>query len=82
MQPGPYGEGAQLLEALVAHATQPRFVYVHEWTEGDLIVWDNRCLIHAATWFDAETVQRLMWRTTVSGNPGALYAGERKSWLV
>jgi taurine dioxygenase len=81
LEPGPDGEGAHLLEALVTHTTQPQFVYVHEWTPGDLIVWDNRCLIHAATWFDAETMQRLMWRTTVSGNPGALYAGERKSWI-
>ena len=55
----------------MAHTTQPRFVYVHEWTRGDLVVWDNRCLIHAATWFDADNLQRLMWRTTVSGNPGA-----------
>ncbi len=81
MEPGLFGDGARLLEALMTHATQPQFVYAHEWTQGDLIVWDNRCLIHAATWFDAETVQRLMWRTTVSGNPGALYAGERKSWI-
>ena len=82
LEPGPQGEGGRLLEALVAHITQPQFVYVHEWTAGDLIVWDNRCLIHAATWFDAENVQRLMWRTTVSGNPGATYAGERKSWIL
>jgi taurine dioxygenase len=82
LRPGPDGEGARLLEALVSHTTQTAFVYVHEWTPGDLIVWDNRCLIHAATWFDAETVQRLMWRTTVSGHPGAIYAGERKSWIA
>jgi taurine dioxygenase len=81
LEPGPHGEGARLLEALMAHTTQPRFVYVHEWTRGDVLVWDNRCLIHAATWFDAENVQRLMWRTTVSGNPGAAYAGETKSWI-
>ena len=81
LQPGVHGNGARLLETLMAHATQPRFVYVHEWTRGDLVVWDNRCLIHAATWFDADNLQRLMWRTTVSGNPGALYHGERKSWV-
>lgn len=81
LEPGPHGEGARLLEALMAHATQPQFVYVHEWTPGDVLVWDNRCLIHAATWFDADNAQRLMWRTTVSGNPGAAYAGERKSWI-
>jgi len=81
LQPGPHGEGAQLLETLVAHTTQPQFVYVHEWTRGDVLVWDNRCLIHAATWFDSDNIQRLMWRITVSGNPGALYRGEKKSWI-
>ncbi len=82
MQPGPHGDGAVLLAELMAHLTRREFLYVHEWTRGDLIVWDNRCLVHAATWFDAETEQRVMWRTTVSGNPGAIYAGERKSWIA
>jgi taurine dioxygenase len=50
--------------------------------KGDLVIYDNRTLIHAATWFDAAQHQRLMWRTTVSGNPGAEYAGEAKSWIV
>jgi taurine dioxygenase len=81
MQPGPHGDGAALLQELMSHLTQPRFVYVHEWTRGDLVVWDNRCLVHAATWFDADNLEREMWRTTVFGNPGAAYAGERKSWI-
>jgi taurine dioxygenase len=81
MQPGPHGDGAALLAAVLTHLTQPRFVYVHEWTEGDLVVWDNRCLVHAATWFDGEKYGRVMWRTTVSGNPGAAYAGEARSWI-
>jgi taurine dioxygenase len=82
MQPGPNGDGADLLFELMSHVTQPEFIYVHEWTRGDLIVWDNRCLVHAATWFDAEREGRMMWRTTVSGNPGAAYAGESKSWIA
>jgi len=82
LEPGPHGEGARLLDALMAHLTRPEFVYVHEWNPGDLIVWDNRCLVHAATWFDAERHRRVMWRTTVHGNPGAAYAGERKSWIA
>lgn len=82
MEPGPQGAGGRLLEELMAHMTQPKFVYVHEWTRGDLIVWDNRCLVHAATWFDADNLEREMWRTTVFGNPGAAYAGERKSWVA
>jgi len=82
MQPGPHGDGGALLFELMTHITQPRFVYVHEWTKGDLVVWDNRCLVHAATWFEAEKERRVMWRTTVSGNPGAAYAGEAKSWIA
>jgi taurine dioxygenase len=82
MQPGPHGDGAELLATLMSHLTRPEFVYAHEWTRGDLLVWDNRCLVHAATWFDAAKEARVMWRTTVSGNPGAAYAGERKSWIA
>ena len=81
LQPGPHGEGAALLDELMAHYTRPEFVYVHEWTEGDLVVWDNRCLVHAATWYDGEKEQRMMWRTTVRGNPGAIYEGEARSWV-
>jgi taurine dioxygenase len=82
MEPGPHGEGARLLDELMSHMTRPEFVYVHEWTVGDVLVWDNRCLVHAATWFDAETENRVMWRTTVRGNPGAIYAGEKRSWIA
>lgn len=81
MQPGPHGDGAALLDELMTHYTRPEFTYVHEWTQGDVLVWDNRCLIHSATWFDAAKEDRLMWRTTVRGNPGAIYAGEKRSWI-
>ena len=81
MEPGPHGDGARLLDELMAHYTRPEFVYVHEWTQGDVLVWDNRCLVHTATWYDADREQRMMWRTTVRGNPGAIYAGEAKSWI-
>jgi taurine dioxygenase len=82
MAPGPQGDGAALLDELMSHLTRPEFVYVHDWTGGDLLVWDNRCLVHTATWFDATTHTRLMWRTTVSGNPGPAYDGVRKSWIA
>lgn len=81
LPPGPHGEAAQLLDRLMAHMTRPEFIYVHEWTQGDVVVWDNRCLVHTATWYDSEHEQRMMWRTTVSGNPGKMYEGERKSWI-
>ncbi len=82
MPPGPHGEAADLLFELMTHMTCPEFVYVHEWTRGDVLVWDNRCLVHAATWFDADKERRVMWRTTVRGNPGAAYAGESRSWIA
>ena len=69
MQPGPDGDGAELLYELMAHITQPRFVYAHDWDAGDLVVYDNRCVLHCATWFDAAANGRVMWRTTVFGNP-------------
>lgn len=81
MQPGPHGDGARLLYELMSHYTRPEHVYVHEWQRGDLVIYDNRSLIHAATWFDSARHQRLMWRTTVHGNPGPEYAGEAPSWL-
>lgn len=81
MTPGPDGDGAALLYELMAHYTQPQFIYAHDWDRGDLIVYDNRALAHAATWFDADKHDRLMWRTTVRGNPGAEYAGEKPSWI-
>ena len=81
MERGPDGEGAALLYELMSHYTQPRLTYAHEWKNGDLIAYDNRCLAHCATWFDADRHERLMWRTTVWGNPGPLYAGESRSWI-
>ncbi len=81
LEPGPDGEGAQLIRRLLAHATRPEFVYVHAWQPGDLLIGDNRNLLHCATWYDAARYDRLMWRTTVIGNPGAEYAGEARSWV-
>jgi len=39
------------------------------WQEGELVVWDNRCVLHRATPFDTTRYKRLMQRTTVSGDP-------------
>lgn len=80
LEPGVDGEGARLIYALMAHYTRPEFVYVHAWDAGDIVIYDNRCTIHTATWFDAERHGRVMWRTTLWGNPGAAYEGERRSW--
>jgi alpha-ketoglutarate-dependent 2,4-dichlorophenoxyacetate dioxygenase len=65
----PVEEGRAFLRALQAHMTQPEFCYRHEWRQGDLVVWDNRCVLHRATPYDTVRFKRLMQRTTVSGDP-------------
>lgn len=65
-------DSAALIEELMDHAGQERFIYRHAWRAGDLVVWDNRCTLHTASLFDHEKYQRLMFRTTVAG--GALAA--------
>ena len=68
----PVEDGRALLKELLDHVTQPQFCYRHEWREGDLVVWDNRCVLHRATPYDATRDKRLMQRTTVSGDPTEL----------
>ena len=64
----PMDEGRELLLSLTTHASQPRFVYTHEWQNGDLVVWDNRCTLHTATSYDTDKYRRVMWRTTIEGD--------------
>ena len=56
-----------LIEALLAHATQPEFVYEHQWRVGDLILWDNRTALHRGTKFDMRQHKRRLHRTTIAG---------------
>lgn len=60
-------EGQGLLRDLRHFATMPRFVYTHEWRPGDLVIWDNRCVLHSATLFDTTQHRRLAYRTNVYG---------------
>ena len=57
-----------LLDELWAHATQPHFCYQHKWKVGQVVVWDNRMMLHMRTPFDI-TQARLMWRTQTKGEP-------------
>jgi alpha-ketoglutarate-dependent taurine dioxygenase len=67
-------ESAALIETLIDHITQPRTVYTHRWHQGDLVMWDNRAVLHTASLFDHTRYQRLMYRTTVAGNAPGLAA--------
>jgi taurine dioxygenase len=61
-------ESEALLDALWAHATgDPDFVWTQTWRTGDLILWDNRCVMHRRDAFDAAE-RRLMHRTVLLGD--------------
>ena len=58
-------EARAFLRELTEHATQRRFVYAHEWRVGDLVMWDNRCMMHRARRYDPNEARELH-RTTVA----------------
>ncbi len=60
-------EGRALLNRLLKWASRPEFVYRHEWRVGDLVIWDNRGVLHRALRYDLDS-PRLMHRTTLSGD--------------
>jgi len=59
-------EGRSLLGRLMEWATQPQFVYTHEWRLGDLVVWDNTGTMHRAVPYASDS-GRMMHRTTLVG---------------
>ena len=61
-------EGREILYRLTDIVTQPRFVYTHEWKKKELVMWDNRCLMHRATGdFPQDVYPRVLHRTVVRG---------------
>ena len=61
-------ESEKLLDAAWAHATQEGFAWYQKWRVGDLVLWDNRCVMHRRNAFD-ESRRRLMHRTQIVGEP-------------
>ncbi len=70
----PVPEARAFIRDLTEHATQPRFVYAHQWRPFDLVMWDNRCTMHRARRYDATQV-RDMRRTTVAGTAPTVIQG-------
>ncbi len=68
-----------LLQELVAHATQSKFVYAHEWQIGDVVMWDNGFLMHRRDAFQP-TKNRLLKRTTLRLPPDSHIVP--KGWLA
>ena len=64
----PKEENESLLEQLYEIGERPEFIYEHKWQLGDFVMWDNRCAIHARTWFPPEE-RRLLRRCAIEGAP-------------
>lgn len=61
-------EALPLLDELLAHGTQPRFEYRHAWRPGDLVMWDNRCLLHKANGDYDMAQSRYLYRVMLKGD--------------
>lgn len=61
-------ENEVLLEQLYEIGERPEFIYEHVWQPKDFVMWDNRCAIHARTWFPPEE-RRLLRRCAIEGEP-------------
>lgn len=58
--------GDALIGDLIAHLDQPRFRIIHNWQEGDMMLWDNRRMLHCALGHPVDQV-RVIHRTTIMG---------------
>jgi alpha-ketoglutarate-dependent taurine dioxygenase len=66
-------EGRQLIADLTDFAAQERYLYKHRWEPDDVLMWDNRCTIHAVTPHDPAE-RRVMHRTTIVGDQPVIAA--------
>jgi taurine dioxygenase len=60
-----------LLDELLTHATQPCYEYRHRWQQGDVVMWDNRCLLHKANGDYDMSQERYLYRVMLQGNEPA-----------
>lgn len=57
-----------LLDDLLERATQPEYAYSHNWRPGDVVIWDNRCLVHRGEGYDADRYRRYMRQMRTKGD--------------
>ena len=62
-----FAESRDLLDDLLARTTEREHIYEHIWSPGDLVIWDNRCLLHRGSGYDADKYRRRMRQTRVQG---------------
>lgn len=68
-------DSRRLLDDLLARATRPQDVYAHPWRAGDTVIWDNRCMLHRGTGYDADRWRRRMRQTRVVGSHRGVVPG-------
>ena len=73
-------EARALHDELLSFATGPRFTYHHVWCDHDIVMWDNRAVLHRGFAYDEVNDTRILIRTTVAGSgptvrDGAIVAG-------
>jgi len=61
-------QSEQLLDTLYAHCDQDRFQYSHRWRAGDVLIWDNRCAWHRATFDFDQSKRRYLHRIMLRGD--------------
>ena len=64
----PEQKALSLLDELLEHATQEKFQYRHKWKVGDLVIWDNRCLMHKANGDYPVSEVRYLYRVMLRGD--------------
>jgi len=63
-----YEDARARIDVLEKFATQPQFTYRHKWQTGDMVMFDNICVMHQAMPYDLAGSRRLLHRTTVAGD--------------
>ncbi len=65
----PDEEALALVAELMAHATKPQYEYRHQWRYGDMVLWDNRSVMHKANPDYDMNERRYLWRLMLKGEP-------------
>jgi len=65
----PQDEGFKLIDELYQHATQGKYEYRHQWRAGDMVIWDNRSVMHQANADYDPSEYRFLYRIMLKGAP-------------
>jgi alpha-ketoglutarate-dependent taurine dioxygenase len=63
-----YEDARALIDELEEICVRPEYTYRHQWQDGDMVMFDNICMMHQAMPYDLKNSRRLLHRTTVAGD--------------